>query len=68
MIYQKLLQRKAEGKPIRVGASAIEWMGSGLVAAFAHVPGMEISIVANADREEGVNALMLQVILACWPG
>jgi predicted homoserine dehydrogenase-like protein len=57
MIYQKLLQRKAEGKPIRVGASAIEWMGSGLVAAFAHVPGMEISVVANADREEGVNAL-----------
>lgn len=58
MIYQRLLQRKAAGNPIRVGASAIEWMGSGLVAAFAHVPGMEISVVANADIQEGVNAFL----------
>lgn len=58
MIYRQLLQRKSEGNPIRVGASAIEWMGSGLVAAFAHVPGMEISVVANADVEEGVEGLV----------
>ncbi len=58
MIYQKLEQRQAEGKPIRVGASAIEWMGSGLVAAFAHVPGMEVSAVANQQVEEGVQAFL----------
>jgi predicted homoserine dehydrogenase-like protein len=31
-------------------------MGSGLVAAFTHVPGMEISAVANQDIQEGINA------------
>ncbi|NQS91561.1 MAG: hypothetical protein HQ574_04065, partial [Chloroflexi bacterium] len=54
MIYRELARKQAEKNPIRVGASAIEWMGSGLLAAFAHVPGMEISAVANADVEEGV--------------
>jgi predicted homoserine dehydrogenase-like protein len=57
MIYRELVRRKEENKPIQVGASAIEWMGSGLIAAFAHVPGMEISAVANEDVSEGVEAL-----------
>ncbi len=58
MIYRELLRRKEENDPIRVGASAIEWMGSGLLAAFAHVPGMQISAVANADVQEGIEALV----------
>jgi predicted homoserine dehydrogenase-like protein len=58
MIYQALKKREAEKNPIRVGASAIEWMGSGLVAAFAHVPGMEISVVANQDVQDGMDALI----------
>ncbi|MEE8355704.1 MAG: hypothetical protein V3R33_00205 [Anaerolineales bacterium] len=58
MIYKELIRRKEEHNPIRVGASAIEWMGSGLLAAFAHVPGMEISAVANADVQEGVDAFI----------
>jgi predicted homoserine dehydrogenase-like protein len=56
MIYRELARRKDESNPIRVGASAIEWMGSGLLAAFAYVPGMEISAVANEDVQEGVAA------------
>jgi len=58
MIYKELARRKEEKNPIRVGASAIEWMGSGLIAAFAHVPGMEISAVANENVSEGIQALM----------
>lgn len=57
MLYQQLQKREAEGNPIRVGASAIEWMGSGLLAAFARVPGMEVSVVANQDVDEGIDAL-----------
>ena len=57
MIYRQLARRQEESNPIRVGASAIEWMGSGLVAAFSHVPGMEISVVANENIPEGVEAL-----------
>jgi len=57
MIYRELSRRQEESNPIRVGASAIEWMGSGLIAAFSHVPGMEISMVANQDIQEGVDAL-----------
>jgi len=58
MIYKELARRKDEKNPIRVGASAIEWMGSGLIAAFTHVPGMEISVVANENVAEGIQALM----------
>ena len=58
MIYRELKKRESEGNPIRVGASAIEWMGSGLVAAFALVPGMEISAVANKDIQDGIEALV----------
>ena len=57
MINRELARREEERDPIRVGASAIEWMGSGLIAAFAHVPGMEISAVANEDPEAGFEAL-----------
>lgn len=58
MIYKELVRREEEKNPIRVGASAIEWMGSGLLAAFAHVPGMEISAVANVDVQEGLDGLI----------
>lgn len=58
MIHKELLRRQSEGKVIRLGASAIEWMGSGLVAAVSHVPGMEISVLANQDVEAGVEAFL----------
>jgi predicted homoserine dehydrogenase-like protein len=47
MIYKDLKKLESAAKPIRLGASAIEWMGSGLVAAVHHTQGMEISILAN---------------------
>ena len=56
MIHHELLRRQAEGNPIRVGASAIEWMGSGFVAAMTHVPGMVLSALANADVNEAIIA------------
>jgi predicted homoserine dehydrogenase-like protein len=58
MIHRTLQQREAASNPIRIGASAIEWMGSGLVAAVSHVVGMEISMLANANVEEGIDALL----------
>jgi len=58
MLFRELEKRQSESDPIRVGASAIEWMGSGLVAAFAHVPGMDITVVANQDVQDGIDALI----------
>lgn len=58
MIYRELVSREEKSKPIRVGASAVEWMGSGLLAAFRHVPGMEISAVANENVAEGIADLI----------
>jgi predicted homoserine dehydrogenase-like protein len=56
MIRADLLRRQAEGRPIRVGASAVGWMGSGFLAAVAHVPGMEVAAVANPEPAEAVAA------------
>lgn len=49
MIHEDLQRLQAAGKPIRVGASGAGWMGSGFVAAMSHVPGMHVSLVADAD-------------------
>ncbi len=48
-IRQQLQQRQAEGNPIRVGASGADWMGSGFIAAMAHVPGMDVTVLADSD-------------------
>jgi predicted homoserine dehydrogenase-like protein len=49
MIHQELLQLEAEGNPIRVGVSGAGWIGSGFVAQVAHVPGMEVNVLADTD-------------------
>ena len=49
MIYQELLRLQAEGRPIRVGVSGAGWLGSGFVAQVAHVPGMQVRVLADAD-------------------
>jgi predicted homoserine dehydrogenase-like protein len=51
MLYDELKQRAAAGKPIRVAASGAGWMGSGFAAQLAHVPGMELSVLIDADLE-----------------
>jgi predicted homoserine dehydrogenase-like protein len=54
MIRHELLKREAEGNPIRVGASAVAWMGGGFVEAMQGVPGMELSLIANPDPGEAI--------------
>ena len=49
MLQEELRRLEAEGKPIRLGVSGAGWMGSGFVAQVAHVPGMEVSVLADAD-------------------
>lgn len=49
MILQELLRREDEGNPIRVGVSGAGWMGSGFVAQVGHVPGMQVTVLADAD-------------------
>ena len=49
MLQQELLRLEAEGNPIRVGVSGAGWMGGGFLAQVAHVPGMEVSVLADAD-------------------
>ena len=51
MLYQKLLQKKQSTSPIRIGCSGAGWLGSGFVAQVRHVPGMEVSILADPDDE-----------------
>ncbi len=57
-MWQELLRRQAEGRPIRLGVSGAGWMGSGFVAAVAHVPGMEVCVLANEDTRAAREALL----------
>jgi predicted homoserine dehydrogenase-like protein len=49
MLRQALLQREAEGRPIRVGVSGAGWMGSGFVAQVALMRGMRVTVLADAN-------------------
>jgi len=49
VIQPELQRREAEGRPIRVGVSGAGWIGSGFVAQVAHVPGMAVTVLADAD-------------------
>lgn len=49
MLRQDLLNLEAKNTPIRVGVSGAGWMGSGFVAQVAHVPGMEVTVLADND-------------------
>ncbi len=57
-IRQELLRRQTEGRPIRVGASGADWMGSGFVTQMKHVPGMDVSVLADANIESAWNAFI----------
>jgi len=58
MIHQDLLCLKAEGRPIRVGVSGAGWIGSGFVAQVAHVPGMEVTVLADTDTRAAWEAFL----------
>jgi predicted homoserine dehydrogenase-like protein len=51
MLHQELIKRQAEGNPIRVGVSGAGWMGGGFLAQMAHVPGMEVLVLADEDTQ-----------------
>ncbi|MDX1413944.1 MAG: hypothetical protein R3293_07115 [Candidatus Promineifilaceae bacterium] len=57
-IRQELLKRDAQGQPIRVGASGAGWMGSGFAAQMKHVPGMQISLLADPNVQAACEALV----------
>jgi predicted homoserine dehydrogenase-like protein len=58
MIRDELLRREAEGHPIRLGVSGAGWMGSGFLAQVAHVPGMEVTVLADSDTRSAWEATM----------
>lgn len=58
MMRQELLKREAEGNPIRVGVSGAGWIGSGFIAQVAHVPGMEITVLADTDTRAALEAFL----------
>jgi predicted homoserine dehydrogenase-like protein len=58
MLQQELLQLEAEGHPIRVGVSGAGWIGSGFVAQVAHVPGMEVNVLADTDTRAAWEAFI----------
>ena len=57
MMRRELERRQAEGRPIRLGVGGAGWMGSGFVAQVAHVPGMEVSVLADGDGAAAREAL-----------
>jgi predicted homoserine dehydrogenase-like protein len=74
MLQQDLARRQAEGKPLRVGVSGAGWIGSGFVAAVAHIPGMRVDVLADADTNAACQAFLAtglapdEVVEASAPG
>lgn len=56
MLHQALIQRQAQGKPIRISVSGAGWMGSGFLAQVHHIPGMDVVLLADADVEMACQA------------
>jgi predicted homoserine dehydrogenase-like protein len=51
MIYNDLLKREAEGKPIQVGVSYACWIRSGFVHQVAQMKGMVVRVLADSDTK-----------------
>jgi predicted homoserine dehydrogenase-like protein len=58
MLYQELAALESKGRPIRVGVSGAGWIGSGFVAQVSHVPGMQVSVLADADTRAAKEAFL----------
>jgi len=58
MIYQELMRRAAEGRPVRVGVSGAGWMGTGFITQVSHMTGMLVNLVADADTGCAWSALL----------
>ena len=58
MMHKRLLELEKQGRPIRLGVSGAGWMGSGFVTQVAHVPGMEVTVLADQDTRAAREALL----------
>jgi predicted homoserine dehydrogenase-like protein len=58
MLQKALRQLEADNNPIRVGATATGWMGSGFVAQMADIPGMEVAVLADPHVDEARQAFL----------
>jgi predicted homoserine dehydrogenase-like protein len=58
MLHEELKKLDAEGRPIRVAVSGAGWIGSGFVAQVAHMPGMRVNLLADADTRLAREALI----------
>ncbi len=57
MIRDELKALESQGKPIRLGVSGADWLGSGYVRAFNYVPGMRVDVLADPKVELAIAAL-----------
>ena len=58
MLKGELTRLEADGTPIRLGVSGAGWMGGGFLAQVAQVPGMEVTVLADADTESAWGAFV----------
>lgn len=56
MLSERLAQRAAEGRPIRVGIIGTGKFGGGLVAQIAQMRGMEVSVIADINLDHARHA------------
>ena len=49
MLYNELLKRESEGRPIRTAVSGAGWIGSGFVTQVSRMKGMTVNVLADAD-------------------
>ncbi len=49
MIRQALLERAAQGRPVRIGLNGAGWLGSGFATAVAQMAGMVVTVLADED-------------------
>ena len=58
MLKEELARLEADGTPIRLGVSGAGWMGGGFLAQVAQVPGMDVTVLADADTESAWEAFV----------
>jgi predicted homoserine dehydrogenase-like protein len=56
-MYDELQSLESQGTPICLSVSGADWLGSGFVRQLAHVPGMRVNVVADANVEAARAAL-----------
>lgn len=58
MIHRELIKLEEDKKPIRLGVSGADWMGSGFVAQVARLQGMRVQVLADENTDAAFQALV----------